>query len=216
MLMIISNASEEANRLAETFSRMGLLAVGMTAEEALGEPMASYAAILLAFTSGAAEATGARELEALFAKNACTPPLFALGDAPNLPLALEGAYPRAAYAPSILSDMTERLAAKGRRKLGAYRLGELDASAELPTPALRGEPLPLTRTETMIVRALLRAYPMALSAERILRYAFRQSRLPCPASIRTHVSIINKKCRINEGRNIIASKNECGYVITVL
>lgn len=216
MLMIISNASEEANRLAETFSRMGLLAVGMTAAETVGEPMASYAAILLAFTSGAADATGACELEALFAKNACTPPLFALGDAPNFPLPLEVAYPRDAYVPSILSDMIDQLTARGRRKLGAYRRGELDASAELATPTLRGEALPLTRTETMIVRALLRAYPTPLTAERILRYAFRQSRLPCPASIRTHVSIINKKCRINAGRNIITSKSEGGYVIDVL
>jgi hypothetical protein len=50
-------------------------------------------------------------------------------------------------------------------------------------------------------------------ASEILKYAFRQSRLPDISNVRTHVSVINKKFRAMRGENLIGFEEGRGYVI---
>ena len=71
-----------------------------------------------------------------------------------------------------------------------------------------------TKTEAMILRYLIRSYPLPKNAESILKYSFRPSRTPEPASIRTHISIMNKKLEAATGRRMIILEPGRGYLIT--
>ena len=53
----------------------------------------------------------------------------------------------------------------------------------------------------MIVRALLQLYPSPIKPEKILKLAFRKMRSPSEGSIRTHISKINKKLKIDDKVN---------------
>ena len=65
----------------------------------------------------------------------------------------------------------------------------------------------------MILRYLIRSYPVPQNAERILKYAFKPTRAPEAASIRTHLSIMNKKFEKSIGRKMISLEPHRGYII---
>jgi DNA-binding response OmpR family regulator len=96
---------------------------------------------------------------------------------------------------------------------GHYTALGIDVSADLEGATYLWQPLPFTKTECMILRFLIRAYPTPVNAERILKYAYRPSRRPDAANIRTHVSIMNKKFRELTGRSLIEAEFGEGYRI---
>ena len=83
----------------------------------------------------------------------------------------------------------------------------------LKTPLYFGKPLPLTKTEAMILKTLIVTYPRPTSAKEVLKYAFKQNKTPEASNIRTHISVINKKFRAVAERNLIALTVGEGYVI---
>ena len=95
---------------------------------------------------------------------------------------------------------------------GEYMLLGLDASVDSKFVTNFSTVISLTKTESLIVRALIRAYPSTLSPKQLLRYAFSQSKLPDPTSIRTYICSINKKFHHRFARKLVVSLNG-GYVI---
>ena len=71
----------------------------------------------------------------------------------------------------------------------------------------------MTRTEAMILRYLIARYPQPVSCKEIVKYAFRQSRAPEPSSVRTHVSLMNKKAESTIGKKIITFVPRRGYIV---
>ncbi len=97
---------------------------------------------------------------------------------------------------------------------GAYSLGNIDASVTRVDARSGETKLPFTKTEIMILRYLIASYPTAQNADSILRYCFRTARMPEAASVRTHISVMNKKYRGLLGINLIESVHDEGYTIT--
>ena len=94
-----------------------------------------------------------------------------------------------------------------------YRLAGINASCQTNTVTVFDKPVKLTKTETMILRYLIAAYPGPRDTRNILHYAFKPLGKPEPTSIRTHVSLINKKFKALRNRPIIINIPGEGYVI---
>ncbi|MBR2930344.1 MAG: winged helix-turn-helix domain-containing protein [Clostridia bacterium] len=115
------------------------------------------------------------------------------------------------FSPRSVERICLSLALYGKEPLGSYTGGGIDASVDAAGVFCSGERIPLTRTETMIVRYLIHRSPRSATAEEILAHAFRQTRAPEPTSVRTHISIINKKFRETVGRPLTLPSDDGTY-----
>ena len=97
---------------------------------------------------------------------------------------------------------------------GNYRLCGIDASVTKREVFYFDDVLHLTKTETAILRFLIRAYPLGLSAAEMLDMLFRPSKRPEASDIRTHISSMNKKFRDLTGRALIFMTPHIGYRIS--
>jgi DNA-binding response OmpR family regulator len=120
---------------------------------------------------------------------------------------------RSTYASKILEHIRRYCESVGIQPPGSYSLDGIKAFAASKTPTFVHSELPLTKTETMILRTLIKTYPRRVGASEILKYAFRQSRIPDISNVRTHISVINKKFRGLRGENLITFEEGRGYVI---
>ena len=98
-------------------------------------------------------------------------------------------------------------------KIGDYYLAGFDASNHTIGVNYFYTKIGLTKTEAMILRYLIRSYPIPQSADKILKYAFKPSRAPEAASIRTHLSLMNKKFESTIGRKMVILEPHRGYII---
>ena len=211
MILIIDKHKKIATDLSDAFLGIGVLARGCTPREALSEISTMYRAVII---------TSPRELAdpADFVKRVssyCTIPIFAINDSP-VPLDFideRMQFGRGSYAYKILERIIEYFEERGENAPGHYALAGIDASYNLKTPSYFWTELPFTKTETMILRLLIRSYPIPTSAEKILTYAYRTTRIPDVSNIRTHISVMNKKFREITGRNIFELNFGAGYRI---
>ena len=109
-----------------------------------------------------------------------------------------------------LSDYSERF---DTAHPGIYRLAGIDASVVINTPTYCDVAMPLTKTEALILRTLICAYPAPMSAEEIIKYVFKPTRIPESSGVRTHISLMNKKFRLITERNLILQVKSKGYVV---
>jgi DNA-binding response OmpR family regulator len=120
---------------------------------------------------------------------------------------------RSTYCSKILENIRRYFESVDKEPPGTYRLDGIKASAISRQPSFLHYTLPLTKTETMILRTLIKTYPRRVGASEILKYAFRQSRIPDISNVRTHISVINRKYREMRGENLIAFDPGRGYII---
>ena len=211
MILVIDESKKAAENLAGAFSYMGFLSVGVTPREALNEISALYRAVVVTslpkITSPSELVEGLREIAAV--------PVFSITERPGGDEAhlFDGEIKRGAYAAVIAERIIEYCDGKELPIPGHYTALGIDASADLDGASYFWEALPFTKTECMILRYLIRAYPSPVSADRILKYAYRPSRRPDTANIRTHISIMNKKFRNLTGRSLIEAEFGEGYRI---
>jgi len=116
--------------------------------------------------------------------------------------------------PQILSSVIKICKSRSLPPPCEYKRHGLDASFDLCGVYYNGRLLSLTKTETMIIRALIISYPKPLYASGILTLAFRSSRTPEVANVRTHISVINKKLLFLTGRRFISSNEAGKYILT--
>ena len=125
----------------------------------------------------------------------------------------DGIYPPSVYSSRLVTDMMRLAELRAVTPPGRYRLGELDADSRMADATLGGEPLGLTKTEAMILRAVMAVYPEMLSIEDILRLAFRTGRQPESSGARTHICSINRQLEQMGSQFQIASEGE-GYSLS--
>ena len=65
----------------------------------------------------------------------------------------------------------------------------------------------------MILRYLIRKYPLPSSSDEIIKYAFRSTRAPEASSVKTHISLMNKKLESQIGKRMIEFVPKKGYII---
>jgi len=209
MILIISKSKRQALAISDAMFYMGHLSVGATPPEALHEISVIYKAVVIVEPDCFPDI---KDYIARIRSYHKTVPLFAIGAVSSADL-FDRSLHISASTPRLIAEIYEHTFENGLHVPGTYKLAGLDLSAYRPTPLYFRTELPFTRTELMILRALTVFYPTPVKAERLVKYAFRQSKLPAPGCIRTHSSIINKKYRIILGRDLITMIKGCGYSI---
>ncbi len=211
MLLIIDKSKKKANSTAEIFRYMGVVARAETHENAFAEISLLYRAILLTSPELIPDLGDfIRKLR----EYASSIPIFIVSDKEySGKFAPDAIIDTKTTSAMLIKRIIEFCDTNGLVPPGEYKLAGLDASPSLGCVTYYSQPIPLTKTESMILRVLMRAYPIPLTPRSILKYAFAQSRLPDVTGIRTHVSAINRKFRDVEGRRLIISDDSRGYVI---
>ena len=213
MLLIISQSKKLAKSVQETFYYMSILAYGATPHEALSEVSGIYRAALIinpdAFPDVNDYVVRLRSYKSDI-------PIFALTDSEKKSFyadIFDAIFTKNSLTPHLASKIINYANEKNRAKIGDYRLAGFDASSHLVGVSYFDKKVNITKTEAMILRYLMRVYPIPQSAEKIAKYCFRPSRSPEPSSIKTHISVMNKKLDVAIGRKMIVHVHEKGYLI---
>lgn len=210
MILIINKSRKEAESLATAFRYMGIVARGETPEHASAEVSTLYRAILIADPE---KLPDEREYIARLRSYIGDIPIVALTDNPESLKTRYDAFVERAITVSKLYKEIYRICNQiGKDLPGEYLLAGIDASVDRGMVTYFSEPIPLTKTEGLILRFLIRAYPFSMAPKIILKYVFAQAKAPEVSSIKTHVCAINGKFKNRLGRNLIVSIDG-GYVV---
>ena len=216
MILVISKSEKSANAVADMFRYMGILATAATPSRALSQISTVFSAVLIVNPASLADANDYFDRLSSYAASV---PIFALcekGESPTFKRDIK-IFTSSTYASRIVSEISDYSAERGLRIIGDYRLTGIDASVEGRRVRYFGKEILLTKTETMIVRALIRTYPVKTPPTKLLDYVFKTAKRPDVSNVRTHISMINKKFRAVTGENIISSCAGFGYsIITVI
>ncbi len=205
MLLIIDKNKRNRESVAEMFYYMGFLAYPVSPDDAPSELSGLYRAVLFNSCEGIADLD-----DYIASLRAITDiPFFAMGETECRHFA--ATFPETAYSSSVALGIAKELVSLGREGIGIYTVSGFDASADIGEAMYLGEVIPLTKTERMILRLLIRAYPAYISVGDVLKYAYRQAKRPEAASVRTHISVMNKKFSKIFGRALAVSEVGRGY-----
>ena len=213
MLLIISQSKKTARRISESFYLMSILSYGTTPHEALSEVSNLYRAALIVDPNAFPDII---DYVARIKSYNNALPVFALTDndnSKNWNDLFDGVFTKLQFTPTLATKIIEYANNNNRARIGDYYLAGFDASSHTLGVRYFHTSLDLTKTEAMILRFLIRSYPAPQRAENILKYAFRPSRTPEAASIRTHLSLMNKKFEEGIGRRLIILEPRKGYLI---
>lgn len=209
MLIITDFNKDRREALAELYHFMGVLTYATSPNELKYEIDPGASAILFASTDGI-DSDG-RLIKDL--REYTDLPIFAITDTViggfDMTFSCSETYPDILYG---IRDFGRKSAS---RVIGEYERCGICVSAFEGDQSFLDEPLPLTKSEIMILRYIVATYPRPASAANILRYAFRSSRSPEISGVRTHLSVMNKKFREAFGRCLIASDEREGYTLSL-
>lgn len=213
MVLIVNRSKRLAASISEIFHYMGILSRTATPSEALSELSCLYRAVLVIEPSTLPDPED--YVNRLRAYSSSTP-IFSVsnnGAKDSYATLFDASFKLAISSAILASKMADYSKAHGLSYIGDYRLAGINACCDRPFVDYFGRDIGLTKTEAMIVRYFIRSYPNFQSAEDVLKYAFKPSRHPEVSSIKTHISLINKKFRALEGRNLIFMSAGEGYQI---
>ncbi len=213
MLLIISQNNKIARSVADTFHYMSILSHAATPSEALSEVSDLYRGVLII------NPEAFPDINDFVVRIKCYKsdlPIFAItdGEAPYFYTDIfDAVFTRPDFTPALAERIIAFANENNRARIGDYYLAGFDASSHTLGVFYFHTKLNLTKTEAMILRYLIRSYPIPQRAENILKYAFKPSRAPEVTSIRTHLSLMNKKFEERIGRKMIALEPHKGYII---
>lgn len=213
MLLIISQNKKIARSVQETFHYMSILSYGATPHEALSEVSDLYRAVLIINPESFPDINDYVGRIKAYKRDI---PIFAVteNEAPsNYPDIFDGCFVKPGFTPALAEKIIDYANKNELAKIGDYYLCGFDASSHTVGVYFFYTKVGLTKTEAMILRYLIRSYPNPQSADSILKYAFKPTRIPEASSIRTHLSIMNKKFEKSIGRKMITMEPHRGYVI---
>ncbi len=211
MILIISKTKKLSAPLSEMLHFMGIPSYAATPTEALSKISPIFSCVLIVNSDSLADKSDyAARIRSYYPL-----PIFAVNNTVDEldKLIFDGVFESNTYAPKIISNIIKYAEQNELKAPGAYKLAGINASVYLSAPLYFDKVIPLTKTEAMILRVLTCAYPVPLNAKTILRYAFRQTRLPEESNVRTHISIMNKKFREITGRSLTVASPSEGYRI---
>jgi DNA-binding winged helix-turn-helix (wHTH) protein len=213
MLLIISKNKKNARSISDTFHYMSILSYVATPHEALSEISNLYRAVLIFNPEGLADV---KDYVKRIKSYKSDLPIFALTpyEAPIYYHDIfEKCFPMSTFTPALANEIIDYANKNNKAKVGDYFLAGFDASNYNLGVNYFYDKIHFTKTEAMILRFLIRIYPIPVSCKDIVKYAFRSSRSPDPASIRTHISLMNKRFEATIGRRMITFVPRKGYRI---
>ena len=213
MLLIISKNKKIANSVSETFYYMSILSFVASPHEALSEISTIYRAVLVIDPSSFPDITDYVNRIKSYRSDI---PIFALVTEPTQMRyadVFDECFTNTLFTPRLAERIIEYANKNHRSCIGDYYLAGFDASSKTIGVYYFYTKLNLTKTEAMILRYLIRSYPCPTNAKNILKHAFKPSRSPEQSSIRTHLSLMNKKLEKSIGRKMIGFEPSKGYII---
>ena len=213
MILIVNRSKKYANSITEIFHYMGILSHTATPTEALTEVSTSYRAVLIVDPETLPDPCDfIRKL-----RSYSPTPIFSistLGKKVAMASMFDGCFEHAISSARLASEIAQISKSLGLYSIGDYRLAGINATCDLEEVYFFETPIPLTKTEKMILRYLIRTYPLPQKSLSIAKYAFKPNRSPAPESIKTHICSINKKFKeMMDGRALISPYGRNGYVI---
>lgn len=213
MVLIVHRKKLAARTVSDLFHYMNILSRPAIPSEALSEISLMYRAVIVLDPETLPEP---REFVARLKAYARSVPVFAVSD--NLAGfkdldAFDGHFKFSCLSARLAWYMANYCKKHKLPCLGEYKAAGLNATCDLDTVYYFNDTLTLTKTEAMILRLMIRAYPLPLKPKDVLKYAFKQSRLPEASSVRTHVSSINKKFKALANRKLIVMIPDEGYTL---
>lgn len=215
MILVIDKSKEGAGRLSDIFFYMGIPSFATGAGDGLLENCPIYRSVIILFPEKFYDIE--EYVSNLHSKNHKSP-IFAVSDdvkfAKEKKNLFDATFDFRPLAQVIYEKIEEYSLSHSLESPSVFRAAYVDASLNLKSPTYFSSPIPFTKTEAMILRTLISSYPSPLSSRSILKYAFKPARAPELSSIRTHISLINKKSRETVGKPIISLSLGEGYKLS--
>ena len=209
MILIVCPSKREAVTVSEMFHFMGLLSTPVTHEEASAEISYMYRSVLISSPERLySEFDFVKKLRSY----AMDIPIFAFGE-PKKPELYDKVFSQSVTISKVIVAMRKYCRKHELKLPGTYQIAGIDISATTKDPTYFFDPISFTKTELMILRALIRLYPYPAKSAEIIKYAFKTSKRPEATSLRTHISFINRKFREMTGQNLITRLDPNGYII---
>lgn len=213
MLLIVSQSKRNARLISDTFHYMSILSYATTPSDSLSEVSELYRAILIVNPE---EFPDIKDYIKRVKNYKSDIPILALTDLSkdteykNL---FDGVIARKDITPTIASKIINYLNQNNYSCIGEYLLAGFDASWNKYGITYFSKRIKFTKTEAMILRYLIRSYPLPRQTKDILKYCFKPSKAPEASSIRTHLSIMNKKYYSITNRKLFKLVQNEGYII---
>lgn len=212
MVLIISTSKRKAQIISEIFYYMGIPSYASTPAEAFSEFSVLYRAAVVLEPQ---ELPDTESFISRLRSYASKIPIFAISDSDTYDKALfEDTFESSVYSSTLVERIVEYQHNRRLPLTAYYRLAGIDASCVNKHVTYFDRSLDFTKTEVMILRYLITSYPTPQSARNIIKYAYKHSKKPEIASIRTHISVMNRKFREATGKNLFLSFEKIGYVIS--
>ncbi len=214
MILVIDRSLRDGNTVADIFSYMGLLAHAVKPQDAASAISHRYRSSILPHPEDIIDLPDFISRYRAFSGGI---PVFALHETPKsfaFASLFDGVFAENSLSSTVLDGMRRFCREHELPLPGNYRLCGIDASVTKREVFYFDDVLHLTKTETAILRFLIRAYPLGLSATEMLDMLFRPSKRPEASDIRTHISSMNKKFRALTGRALIFMTPHIGYRIS--
>ena len=214
MILVIDKSRREAAIHADVFHYMGILACGVCPEDAFSEIGIEYRCVTVVCPELIPDV---RSYVKRLRQYASVTPIFALTKQPTRELidTFDCVLDLDIQSSTFIKRLTEFCRQRSLPYSGSYLASGIDASADVEGVFYGNREIPLTKTEKMILRFLVRCYPRTCSPKSILKHAFKQTRAPLVTSVRTHVSQINKKFRETAGIIPIRCEESVGYFLDI-
>lgn len=212
MILVIDKSRREAAIHADVFHYMGILSYGVCPKDAFSEIGIEYRCVLVVCPEFIPDV---KSYVKRLRQYASITPIFALTKNPTREFieTFDCVLDLDIQSSTFIKRLTEFCRQRSLPYSGSYLAAGIDASADVEGVFYGRSEIPLTKTEKMILRHLIRCYPRSSSPKNILKHAFKQTRAPLVTSVRTHISQINKKFREAVGITPIHCEEGVGYSI---
>lgn len=212
MVLIISTSKRKAQIINEIFYYMGVLSYAATPTEALSEISGVYRAALVLDPQDLPDTVS---FISKLKSYASLIPIFAISDSNDYQKdVFDGNFKNSIYSSTLIEKIVEYQYNHKLPLSAHYRVAGIDASCDSERVTFFDKTIPFTKTEVMILRYLIASYSTPQDARSILKYAYKHSKKPESASIRTHISVMNRKFRDSTGKHLFFSIEKEGYVIS--
>lgn len=211
MILLVGRSRGLCDTVGELLQRMGYISEQVLPEEAEARLCPRHHAVLLL---GRRVCEGVGEFVGRLRAVGGNIPIYAIRDdfSPEEHSVFDGVYANSVFSAAAVGELATLAVSRGLVPIGEYISGGIDARVNGREVKLCGEPLGLTRTEAAVLRYLIAVGGEGIRASEILTGLFRPSRRPTEASVRTHISSINKKATELSGHPVITS-DERGYAL---
>ena len=212
MILIIGQDKRVAKDISEIFYYMSVLSHGTDPKKGLSEISTLYRGIIILEPLNFPDISD--YVRRIRSYNSSVP-IYALSSAEyNIEDTLfDYIYSGQSFSTLLANDIIDRFNKENNAKIGTYKLAGFNSSYNSIGVEFFNDSIKFTKTEAMILRYLIRSYPLPQCAKNILKYSFKPSRAPEEYSIKTHISMMNKRFMNLTGRKMIELVPQKGYRI---